>query len=232
MEKGKLRVTAEEENLAGLKSRDRVAPTLFAAQRKLTRPAGPISIAKSIESNTPQAYVSNGFYGADQSNREDSRALAMAARILSSRMVKEVREEAQLVYSIGASSRTASTYPGFGVFAAAAPTEPAKASALVAKLNEMYDTFAKNGPTEDELTVAKKQMANTFETQLEDPAYWAGRLQRITFRNTSLDEIVKEPEAYQNVTAEQIKKTFAKYHTRENAITVVVTPNSAKPADK
>ncbi len=222
-----------EKYLGSLKTRDRVAPSLFAAQRKLTRPAGPISIAKSIETNTAQAYVSNGFYGADQSNRDDSRALAMAARILSSRMVKEVREEAQLVYSIGASSRSATTYPGFGVFGASAPTEPAKAVALVAKLNEMYDTFAKNGPTEEELTVAKKQMANTFETQLEDPAYWAGRLQRITFRDNNLDEIVKEPAAYQSVTAEQIKKTFAKYHTKENAITVVVTPTPAPaPAGK
>ena len=58
----------------------------------------------------------SGFYGADEANRADVRALNMAARILSTRMVKEVREAAQLVYSIGASSRAATTYPGFGVF--------------------------------------------------------------------------------------------------------------------
>lgn len=217
-----------ERYLGSLATREKVAPTLYAAQRKLARPASPVAVRKTIDTPTDQAYVSCGFYGADQSNRDDARALAMASRILSTRMVTEVREKAQLVYSIGASSRPATTFPGFGVFAAAAPTQPGKAEPLVAKLNEMYDAFGKEGPTADELDVAKKQMANTFETSLEDPAYWTGRLQRLTFRDANLDEILSEPAAYQAVTADQIKAAFNKYHTPANAITVVVTP--APPA--
>jgi zinc protease len=217
-----------EKYLGSLASRPKPAPTLYADRRKLQRPAGPVDVFRTVDTPTDQAYVSAGFYGSDQSNREDSRALAMAARILSTRMVTEVREKAQLVYSISAGNRPATTYPGFGLFAAAAPTQPEKAKPLAAKLHEMYDVFGKEGPTAEELEVAKKQMANTFETQLEDPAYWAGRLQRLTYRGADLNEIVNEPAAYQAVTAEQIKAVFNKYHTEKNAVTVVVVPALSK----
>jgi zinc protease len=168
--------------------------------------------------------VLSGFYGANESDVMDTRALNMAARILSTRMVKEVREDAQLVYSIGANSRSASTYPGFGVFSASAPTEPGKAAPLVEKLAAMYETFAHDGPTEDELGVARKQMANTLRDQLREPGYWSGRLDRMTFRGASLDDIVADAEVYQTLTAAQIRDTFARYYSKPNSIVVVVKP--------
>ena len=170
----------------------------------------------------------SGFYGANDTERADARALAMAARVLSTRMVKEVREEAQLVYSIGAQSRAATTYPGFGVFAASAPTDPTKADALVAKLASMYDEFKANGPTDEEIDVAKKQMANTFDESMKDPAYWSGRLDQMTFRGHSVDQILSEPPEYQKITAAQVKETFGKYYSKENSITVVVRPAEKK----
>jgi predicted Zn-dependent peptidase len=155
----------------------------------------------------------------------------MASRLLSTRMTKEVREQAQLVYSIGASSRAAGTYPGFGVFSAAAPTDPAKVDALVQKLSSMYETFAASGPTEDEMITARKQMANTFEEQLKEPSYWMGRLSQLTFRGTSLDDIVNGPQAYQEMTAQDVKDTFAKYYSKENSIIVVVRPQNGRTSD-
>jgi zinc protease len=214
--------------LGSLPSRDRVSATTYAAQRKLQRPKGARSFEKTIDTPTDQAFVMAGFYGCDQSNRPDARAMSMAARVLSMRMVKEVREEAQLVYSIGAGSRAATTYPGFGVFSAAAPTEPSKAPALVAKLREMYTTFAKGGPSEEEMTVARKQTANTFETSMEDPGYWSGRMQQLDFRGNSLDDILSEPDAYQTITGDQVRAAFAKYCTPDAQITVVVTPTAKK----
>lgn len=216
--------------LAAVPSRDKVSASTYAAQRKMQRPTGPRTAEKVIDTPTAQAFAMNGFYGADQSNLPDARAMAMAARILSTRMVREVREEAQLVYSIGATSRVASTYPGFGVFSAGAPTEPAKAQPLIAKLGEMYETFAKNGPTEEELTVAKKQFANTVEEEMKDPSFWSRRLQQIDFRGQHIDDILNEPAAYQALTAEQIRSTFAKYATKENSITVVVKPSATSTA--
>jgi zinc protease len=213
--------------LGAVPSRQRVTPSLYADLRKLKRPAGPRVFEKTVETPTKQAFVMSGFYGTDETNRADVRALNMAARLLSTRMIKEVREDAQLVYSIGASSRAASTYPGFGVFSANAPTDPPKADALVAKLASMYEQFAAEGPSEEEMIVARKQFANTYEEQLKEPGFWSGRLNQLTFRGISLDDLVNEPDAYQALTAKDVKDTFAKYYSKDNSIVVVVKPQSA-----
>jgi zinc protease len=210
--------------LGSLPSRPRVGPETLLAARTLKRPAGPRTFEQEIKTPTKQAYVMSGFYGADQSNVADARALNMASRVLSTRMTTEVREKAQLVYSIGASSRAATTFPGFGVFSASAPTEPSKTGPLVEKLASMYAEFAKNGPTEEELDIAKKQMANTFDEALKEPATWSGRLDLMTYQGTNLDDVVGDPAAFQALTAKTVKETFAKYYDPKNAIVVVVKP--------
>ncbi len=144
-------------------------------------------------------------------------------------MVKQIREEAQLVYSIGALSRAGSTFPGFGVFSAGSPTEPHKVDALVAKLASMYEAFAKEGPSDEELAVVRKQFANTFDEQTKDPAYWSARLDQMTFRGIDLDDVAATPAAYQAITAKEVKDAFAKYWSKENSIVVVVRPKNAPP---
>jgi zinc protease len=216
--------------VGSLASRQRVGKELFASQRKLQRPPTPRLIEKQVKTPTSQAFVLSGFYGADESNRADARALGMAARILSTRMVREVREEAQLVYSIGASSRAAATYPGFGVFSASAPTDPGKADALVAKLASMYEAFAKAPPTDEEVSVARRQYANTYAEQVKEPSFWSGRLSQLDFRGIALDELAAEPEAYQALTAQQVHDAFAKYYSKDNSIVVVVKPDGQGPA--
>ena len=215
--------------LGALPSRPRVGPDTYRALRTLKRPAGPRLFEQTLETPTKQAYVMSGFYGADQSSRDDARGLTMAARILSTRMTTEVREKAQLVYSIGASSRTAATFPGFGIFSASAPTEPSKTQALVEKLASMYAEFAKNGPSEDEMDIAKKQMANTFDESVKDHGYWSGRIDLMTYQSTNLDDVVNEPAAFQALTAKLVKETFAKYYDPKNAIVVVVKPAAEGP---
>ncbi|MCE9584768.1 MAG: insulinase family protein [Planctomycetes bacterium] len=213
-----------EHYLGALPSRPRIGPGTYLSARTLKRPAGPRTFEKEIETPTKQAYVMSGFYGADQSNLADARALNMASRILSTRMTTEVREKAQLVYSIGASSRAASTFPGFGIFSASAPTEPSKTAALVEKLASMYAEFAKNGPTEEEMDVSKKQMANTFEEQMKEPGTWSSRLDLMTYQGLNLDDVVGDPAAFQALTGKQVKEAFAKYYDVKNSIVVVVKP--------
>lgn len=210
--------------LGSLSARDRVGPDTYAALRALKRPKGPRLIEKTVESSTPQAFVLCGFYGADESDIPDVRALNVAARVLSTRMVKEVREDAQLVYSIGAGSRPATTYPGFGTFSAAAPTEPAKVPALVDKLASMYKAFARDGATDEEMDVARGQFKNTLDEQMREPSFWSARLNEMTFRGVNLDDVMAAPAAYQAITADQVKKTFDKYYSEKNSITVIVKP--------
>jgi zinc protease len=213
--------------IGALPPRERVNPNLYADLRKLTRPAEPREIKRTVPTTTPQAFVMSGFYGADETDVADVRALTVATRILSTRMVQEIREDAQLVYSISASSRPGLTYPGFGMVSAASPTEPAKVPALVEKIAAMYAALAKDGVTAEELEVAKKQMANTLDEQMREPAFWLGRMSQMTFRDVNLDDVVSAPAAYQALTAVQVQETFAKYYGRDRSLVVIVEPEAA-----
>ncbi len=223
--------------VGALPNRDRVSTDTYKNLRTLKRPAGPRVFEKTVETDTAQAQVFSGFYNTDDSNLADVRAMSMAARVMSTRFVKEVREKEQLVYSMGASSAPGSTYPGFGLFSASAPTEPHKAPALVKKIAEMYEEFAKNGPTEEELDVAKKQLLITLEEDMKTPGFWSGRLASMNMRGSKLDDIAGMIDAYKNMTPEQVKTAFAKYYSKDNSVVVVVKPaadaaaGDAKPAD-
>lgn len=222
--------------LGALPSRERVTAESFMSERRFDRPKGPHKVEETIKTKTPQAYVMVGFYGTDEQKLDDVRALAMAARILSTRMIDEVREKAQLVYSISTGSTPATVWPGFGLVQAGATTDPEKVPALVAKLQDMYALFGKDGCTDEELTVAKGQMAKLYEENMIEPTYWQGRLERIDFHGRNLDDIMATPAAYQAITKEQIKAAFDKYYAPANLVVIAIKPErgagDAKGADK
>ncbi|MFT3684203.1 MAG: insulinase family protein [Phycisphaerales bacterium] len=210
--------------IGSLPKRERIGTGLFADARKVKRPEGARVFEKTVESPTKVATVYSGFYGADESNIDDARALGMAARVLSMRMFKEVREEAQLVYSISAQSRPATAFPGFGTFFATAPADPSKAEALKAKLESMYQAFAKDGPTEEEVATAKKQQAKDWVDAIKEPATWMGRLESMDYRGTTLDNFLAIPDEYQKLTPKRVHEVFAKYYKPESRIVVCVKP--------
>ncbi len=210
--------------LGSLPARPRIDDKTLANLRTVARPAGPIRIAEAIEARTPQAVVFNGFFGTDLRNTRDTRLLNLAARVLSTRMAKTIREERQLVYSIGASSEPAIVYPGFGLFGSVAPTDPAKAPALASAVEDMYAQFGKDGPAADELIVAKKQMANLLDEILKTPDFWSGRLAALDYRGTSLDDLLGAREQYERFTAEEVRDAFARYDVPTARVSVVITP--------
>ena len=65
--------------VGSLPARARVGPDTYRAQRTVKRPAGPRRLARTIDTPTAQAFVVSGFYGADETNRPDVRALDVAA---------------------------------------------------------------------------------------------------------------------------------------------------------
>jgi zinc protease len=217
--------------IGSLPKRERIGTGLFADARKVTRPQGPRVFEKTVDSPTKVGTVYSGFYGADESNIDDTRALGMAARILSMRMFKEVREEAQLVYSISAASRPATAFPGFGTFFATAPAAPSKCDALRDKLEAMYQAFAKDGPTEEEVATAKKQQAKDWVDAVKEPATWMTRVESMDYRGTTLDNFLAIPDEYQKLTPQHVHEVFVKYYKPETRIVVCVKPTGGGDGD-
>jgi zinc protease len=210
--------------LGALPARARISDKTLAGLRTIARPHGPLRAVESVDARTPQGAVLAGFFGPDLRDLRDTRLLFMAARILTTRMTKVLREQKQLVYSIGASSEPAVIYPGFGLFVAVAPTDPAKAAVLASAVQEMFAEFARDGVRQEELTVARKQMANLLDEFMKMPRFWEGRLATLDYRGLDLDDLLDAPKQYQGFTAQEVQEAFARYNRPEARLTFVVTP--------
>jgi predicted Zn-dependent peptidase len=210
--------------LGALPARERIGAKVLHGLRALPRPAGPLRVARTVTTQTDQAQVLDGFFGANVQEVRESRLLILAARVLSTRMNRTLREERQLVYSIGASSRPGEAYPGFGRFVAQAPTDPAKAEALADAIEEMFAEFAAHGPTADELLVAKQQLANLLGEIISTPDFWRERLATLDYRGLSLDDLARIAADYQGFTAEEVRAAFGRYHAPASRFRLVVIP--------
>jgi len=210
--------------VGSLPARDRIAPYAFAAKRRIERPEGPLVGRREVETQTPMGVVVSGFFGADQSDMHDRRYLSAAARVLSTRMIKRIREQEQLVYSIGAQSQPGIAYPGYGLFFSAAPTQPAAVDRLASVIEEMFRAFAEEGPTPEEVDVVRGQIANRLDEQLKEPGFWTNILSDHVYHDRSLDEIAGVEAWYEAIEAEEMRRVFAKYFAPERRVTIIVAP--------
>ncbi|HED52689.1 MAG TPA: insulinase family protein [Phycisphaerales bacterium] len=214
--------------LGSLPDRERITDETYDNLRNIQHPAGPLTVADTLDTQTQMAITVAGAFGPDHSDIRDVRLINMATQILSTRMIKEIRENQQLVYSISAMSRPSTAYPGFGLIFAAGPCKPGNEGKLGDEIQRMFAEFADNGPSDEEIEVARGQIFNTLDEQLKEPSYWSGTLEDMTYRGTSLDDVAAIEDDYSTFTADEVKAAFAKYYTPENLVTVSVAP---KPAE-
>lgn len=218
--------------VGSLPSREKIDAKTLDNLRSVQRPKGPRVIEKTVDTATDKALVAVGFYGPDADNVSDRRDMQMASIVLTTRIIKRVREAEQLVYSARANMRPGQEFPGFGTFALIAPTKPTKTARLVEVTNELYADFAKDGPTAEEMEVAKKQIANTLDEQYKEPAFWLGITSTMSYRDSKLDDVLTAPEYYQKLTPERVRDTFRKYYTPEAQMALVVKPKDVTSAEE
>ncbi len=200
--------------------------TVLDPLRKIDRPDGPYVERVEFESVTPQAMVQAGYVGCDTEAKDDRRRLNFVRSILQERMTKQLREEEKLVYSIGIAHQPGEGVPGTGLFVAMSPAEPQNADKLATRIIEMMDEFAKSGPTEEEMTVARKQIATQVEEAVRQPAFWQRQLSTLTYRNRDLNDVKGLAEYYEATTVEQVHSVAKKYFVPEKQIRVVAMPTA------
>jgi zinc protease len=193
--------------------------------RKLDRKPGPFAKTVEFSAVTPAAIVLAGYVGCDESNL-DRRPLAMGCAILTERMIQRIRMKDNLVYSIRCSSTPGQGLPGMGEIVAAAPTDPKNADRLASTILEMMQSFADTGPTEQEMATAKKQIANTLQTQMKDPGFWIAQLAEFQYHRHSLAELKQVPAIFETFTADDIRNVFKKYVNDGGQIRLEAVPQS------
>lgn len=202
------------------------------ALRNLNRATGPLDRQVKVDTISPQAMAMVGFVGCEGRSAMDNRSLRIASNILSSRLIKQIREEQALVYSIGASSYPSWTYADSGIFLAGSMCNPENAGKLRDEVHRIFKEFAESGPTSEEMEIAKLQIANNLDTGMREPRYWLRILRYLDLHGRSLDEQKRKKEAYANLTTEQVQKVFKKYYTPERTFNVTAIPTKTEMKEK
>lgn len=219
-----------EKYVGSLPTRPRTA-THLDPLRKLNRGPGPLERRVSVETITPQAAVVAGFMSAEPTNIRHTRALNLAANILDSRLIKQVRETLGLVYSIGARNVPEPSYIDSSFFLSNAPCAPDRGDAVIKEIEAIYAAFAQSGPTPEEFDNAKKQILNRLDTQLKEPSYWSEQLQALELHKRKLDDLRDIPQAYEALTRDEVQAVFAEYYVPQRVFRVLAVP-TVTPAER
>jgi len=113
---------------------------------------------------------------------------------------------------------------GLGQIFAAAPTDPKNADRLANTIIDMFKTLADSGPTDDELATAKKQIANTLDSQMKMPEFWIAQLSSLNYHHHSLAELKQLPDVFNTFTTLQIRDTLRKYAVPTGEIRLIASP--------
>lgn len=216
-----------EQYLGGLPAHPRNADYL-AAKRNLKRAKGPQKREVRVETVTPQAVAFAGFASSEGKNAFDTRALDLAANILTSRLIKKIREEMGIVYSIGAGNSESWIYRDAGRFLSGAPCDPTNSTRVIEEVHRQFRAFADQAPTGEEMTNAQKQIANHLDVSMREPGYWWGVLRHHDLHGRDLAEEKRVKEAFASLTAEQVQEVFKKYYIPERQFSVSAFPTGAK----
>lgn len=192
--------------------------------RTLARGAGPLARRIEVETVTPTAVAYAGFVSCDGQQRDDRRALTLAANILTSRLIKHVREDLSIVYSIGAANSSPWVYRDSGMFRAGAKCRPENADLVIEEVHNAFADFARNGPTAEEIDNARKQTLNQLDVLLREPSFWLSLLSDFDLRGRTLDECRDIPGKYSSITAEQVRAAFAKYYVPDRKFAIGAIP--------
>ncbi len=221
-----------EKYFGSLPKRPRSAGEKLNSLRKLKLSPGPWNKHVVVETVTPKAMAIAGFIGCDLNDIHDRRGLELASTILNSRMIRRVREELALAYSLEAASNPGVGYEGGGLFLVAVPCEPEAAKAVVREIHLLFEDFAAKGPTETELANARKQIANNLDESMRGLKYWIGVLGDLDYHHKSLKVVKQEQEAYSKYTREDVVRVFRKYYNSERRYTFIATPAAESGKEK
>ncbi len=192
--------------------------------RVLHRKAGPLVDRVEVPTITPQAMVLYGFVGTQADNYHDARALELASKTLDSRLIKRIREELSLVYSIGVQNAPAEVYRDAGMFLTGAPCAPNTPTRVIEEISKIFTDFAQKGPSAQELANAKKQVLTHYDTQIKEPDYWVDVLAHANLHHVNMDEVRQARATYEKLTGEEIRDVFAKYDQAARRFEIIAVP--------
>jgi zinc protease len=215
--------------LGSLAKRPTIRPEVEAL-RKVTMKKGPHVRTLNVKTITPQAVVRVGWRAAPRGDRPSYRAQFFASQVATARLLKVIREEKGLTYSIQCATVPSTAYDGNGCIFAIFTAAPDKAAEAAGLTKQVLLDMVKNPPTEEEMQSVAAQLKNMIETQMRQPQFWTQVLSNLRTSGRDINEIRDLLANYTSVTKEQIVKVLTGYLTEDRYFQVIATP-PVKKAD-
>lgn len=140
----------------------------------------------------------------------------------SSRLMNRVRSDEGLAYSIY--STVGNDYRDTALTTIALQTKVETVDFAIKLIFEEVDKLAKNGPTEEELSQAKKSLIESLPSLFDSPEATATIFARGELIGKSQDHYLEYVKEINAVTPEQVKAMIAKYFSRDKMTISIVGP--------
>lgn len=146
----------------------------------------------------------------------------LAGAFYATRLYRDLREETGLVYTVEAGLDVEKTRSVFGVFFACDPANVSKARSLV--IRDLKQLQAQPA-SDSELRQARTLLLRQLLLSRDDLDEIGGDLLDLTQKDLPLDEPLRAARHYQQVTATQVQKVFARYLRPDGLVEVVLGPS-------
>ncbi|PIA67230.1 M16 family metallopeptidase [Pseudomonas sediminis] len=203
-------------------------------------PKGP-ALAKIAQPQTPKASTSHIEYPSNQTHLliaqlgidrrdPDYAALYLGNQIFGgggfgTRLMSEVREKRGLTYGV---------YSGFSAMQARGPfminlqTRAELSEGTLTLVKQLLGDYLRDGPTQQELDDAKRELAGSFPLSTASNAAIVGQLASMGFYDLPLSYLDDFMRDVQNLTTEQVKAAMAKHLDPEALVVVSAGPTVAQ----
>jgi len=194
----------------------------------IDEPAGVVekTVSKGQDAKSMQYLV---FHGDFEYNRRNILLINAVGKILTTRLLDDIREEKSSVYYIGANP-SIEKFPkskyGLTIYYGADPQKlPELKEAVFAQIKDI----ATNGPTAGDLQKAKEKLLRERETNLRENKYWLSILSN-TYFNSDADfsQFADYESIVNSFTAEDVKAAVGKWFDFKNYYGVALKPETAK----
>ena len=148
-----------------------------------------------------------GFYDDTQA----ARTLDIAAQVLETRLVEQVRIAEGATYSPSADAAASQTFPHYGYLFAQVETPPAKIDGFYRDLVKIAGALAATPPTADELARAETPLVETIAKQRQSNEFWLQRLDRAWIDPRALDAIRSQLPDLRKVAPADIEAVARRY---------------------
>ena len=212
--------------LGSLSKRDPAAGA-YAAVRALKAAPGPYTAEVKVDTSTPKAMVYLGWRGADWRDVHDWNMLDLAGRIITNRLLTEVRERRGLAYSVRARSSPHTLYQGNGRFRVSFAVDPNKADEAARVVEAVVDDFVRNGPTADELATAREQALSSFRSGSRTSEFWLDILADLEYMGADLAWVKSYLHDASRHTADDMMAVVRKYVRPDRYVRVIGSPADA-----